>query len=135
MMELGGIGTMTVVSLVSLASGRATSDTQEVMAHSLRGIPLGGIKHIVAAILGFSLVAQMIFGVILAWRLGASGKVPSGAMGVSHGLFLVASALNNAGFAPWTDSVTGFNHDPVVLGSLTVLILVGGLGFPVWAVL
>ncbi|EFN92334.1 cation transport protein [Mobiluncus mulieris FB024-16] len=135
LMELGGIGTMTVVSLVSLALGRATSDTREVAAHSLRGIPLGGIKHTVAAILGFSLVAQMIFGVILAWRLGASGKVPGGAMGVFHGFFLAASAFNNAGFAPWTDSVTGFNHDPVVLGSLAVLILVGGLGFPVWAVL
>lgn len=52
-----------------------------------------------------------------------------------HGFFLAASAFNNAGFAPWTGSATGSNHDPVVLGSLAVLILVGGLGSPVWAML
>lgn len=135
LMELGGIGTMTVVSLVSLALRRATSDTREVAAHSLGGVPLGGVKRTVAAILGFSLVVQVFFGVILALRLTVSGKALDVGTAVFHGFFLAASAFNNAGFAPWADSVSCFNHDPVVLGSLAILILVGGLGFPVWAVL
>src|SRR3546814_1541237 len=38
-----------------------------------------------------------------------------------------------AGFALFADNMIGFRSDPVVLGTIALLIIVGGLGFPVWA--
>lgn len=135
LMELGGIGTMTVVSLVSLSLRHPTSDTREVAAQSLGGLPLGGMRRTVLSILLFSLGTQVIFGIILSLRLAFSPESGAWPLHVAHGFFLSISAFNNAGFAPWIDSVSGFSHDPVVLISLSLLIIIGGLGFPVWAVL
>lgn len=132
--ELGGIGTMTVVSLVGLSLRKVTSDTREIASQSLGGAPLGGVKRTVMAIIGFAAAVQVVFATILCLRLGLSGRA-SWPKSLFYGLFLSDSAFNNAGFTPWLNSVSAFDHDPVVLMSLAALIIIGGLGFPVWAIL
>jgi len=55
--------------------------------------------------------------------------VRSAYLGVFHSI----SAFNNAGFALFSDSLIGFQRDPFVLLVISVAIVVGGLGLPVWS--
>jgi len=50
-----------------------------------------------------------------------------------YGVFHAVSAFCNAGFALQSDSLEGFADSPLVLGTVAVLIVLGGLGFAVVA--
>lgn len=135
LIELGGIGTMTIVSLVALNLRGASSETRELASTSLGGAPVGSVKRTVRNIIWFSLALQLVFALILSLHLGLSGITKNPREAIFHGLFLTGSAFNNAGFALNGDSLMSFRNDPIVLLSLALLIIVGGIGFPVWSVL
>ena len=51
--------------------------------------------------------------------------------GTAYAAFLSVSAFNNSGFALWSDSLSRFVGDPVINIAITVLVIVGGIGFTV----
>lgn len=46
-----------------------------------------------------------------------------------YALFHSVSAFNNAGFALWSDSLSGFFADPIVVLTIIALFVTGGLGY------
>ncbi|MFB6263500.1 MAG: TrkH family potassium uptake protein, partial [Bradymonadaceae bacterium] len=50
-----------------------------------------------------------------------------------NGVFHAVSAFCNAGFALQSDSIVMFQHDPLILGVVGFLIVLGGIGFVVMA--
>jgi Trk-type K+ transport system membrane component len=50
-----------------------------------------------------------------------------------YGVFHSVTAFNNAGFALFQDNFMSFSDDWVILGALSVAIIAGGLGLPVWS--
>ena len=46
-------------------------------------------------------------------------------------MFHAVSAFNNAGFSSYSDSVMGFQADPVFLGPIMIAVIITALGFPV----
>ena len=47
-----------------------------------------------------------------------------------HGLFHSVSAFNNAGFSSFSDSVMGYQTDPVILGPIALSVVLTALGSP-----
>lgn len=75
-------------------------------------------KFITIAFLSQIIVAIIIYPYILE----VEKDVPRA---ILYSIFHVISALNNAGFSPYDDSLVRFNNNPVVLLSLAYLILLG----------
>ena len=52
-------------------------------------------------------------------------------MGLWHAVFHSISAFNNAGFALYSDSLSGYVNDPIINLTIPALFILGGLGFVV----
>lgn len=135
LIQLGGFGIATSSTLLLvLAIGRRTALRDRLLAAESTGTTnLGSIVQVLRRIALFTIAAQAIgAGILFAGRL-AAGADPAASAWWS--LFHAASALNNAGMDLIGDfrSVTGFSEDPLVLGTLGGLIVVGGLGYAILA--
>lgn len=135
MIELGGLGFMSAASLVIFVFRKRVGLKQRmVMAQALSQTDMDGIVRLQKTVLTGSLVIQLMGAVILALRLGPSF---GWRRGIRWGIFHSISAFCNAGFdifgalEPGT-SLMLFQDDPVVLLTISILIILGGLGFFVW---
>lgn len=132
MIELGGLGFMSVASLVVFALRRKVGLKQRlVMAQALSLDEMDGVVALQKWVLGGSLSIQAVAALILFARF-----VPMFGAGKAawYGVFHAVSAFCNAGFDVfgYGDSIVRFNNDPVVCVTLMALVVVGGLGFFVW---
>ena len=135
MIELGGLGFMSVASLVVFALRRKVGLKQRmVMAQALSLNEMEGVVRLQKWVLLGSLSIQLTGAVILFLRFFPEYGLQRG---LYWGVFHAISAFCNAGFdvvgsvAPG-DSMILFNDDPVVCITLMALIVIGGLGFFVW---
>ena len=136
MIQLGGLGFITLITLVSLALHRRISLTQRLtMASALNLDGLAGVVRVVRHALTGTFLLEGVGAVVLCTRF-----IPR--FGPGKGLWMAVfhsvSAFCNAGFdlmgeysGPFS-SLAAFSADPVVLLTLMVLIVLGGLGFFVW---
>lgn len=135
LIQLGGLGLMTVITLVSFAAGKRLSlYDRKVLMQSAGNTTLNGVGGLIRRIVPFTFVIELTGAALLATRF-----VP--ALGWGRGLyasvFHAISAFCNAGFdlmgmrEPFS-SMTAFVADPVVNLTLCALIVIGGLGFLVW---
>ena len=135
LIELGGLGFMSVASLVVFVLRRKVGLKQRmVMAQALSLNEMEGVVRLQKWVLIGSLSIQFVGALILFLRFLPEYGVRTAAW---WGVFHAVSAFCNAGFdifgsvAPGA-SVGVFNHDPVVCVTLMALIVVAGLGFFVW---
>ena len=136
MIQLGGLGFMTVITLISLAGHRRIGLSQRlIMVSTLNLNDLDGVVRVVRhALMGtafFELSGAVLLSVRMIPRFGL-------VEGLWHALFHSVSAFCNAGFdlqgmdtGPFS-SLSGFADDPVVLLTTSALVIIGGLGFFVW---
>jgi len=136
MIQLGGLGFMTVITLISLAVHRHIGLSERlVMVSTLNLNDMDGVVRVVRrALMGAALfegAGTVLLSVRMVPRYGLG-------RGLWHALFHAVSAFCNAGFdlqgadsGPFS-SLTAFRSDPVVLLTTAVLIVVGGLGFFLW---
>ncbi|WP_063934666.1 TrkH family potassium uptake protein [Archangium violaceum] len=125
--QLGGIGLITLTTLVIGAVGRRLSLRSEVIV----GAPIDyaqrqNVTNLAWAVTRFTLLAETLgaFALWLVWlpRFGASEAA-------WHAVFHSVSAFCNAGFSTFSDSLIGMADQPLVLLIISVLIILGGLGF------
>lgn len=135
MIELGGLGFMSVASLVVFALRRKVGLKQRmIMAQALSLDEMEGVVRLQKWVIFGSLGIQLVGAGILFLRfLPQFGFRRSLWWGVFHAV----SAFCNAGFdivgsVTPGGSVILFNDDPVVCVTLMALIVIGGLGFFVW---
>ena len=135
LIEIGGLGFMSAATLVVFILRKRIGLKQRmVMAQALSLNDMEGVVRIQKTVLIGSLSIEAIGTLILTARFWPEyGFVTALKWGVFHSV----SAFCNAGFdilgslGPG-QSMTPFQSDPVVLLTLCVLIVVGGLGFLVW---
>ena len=134
--QIGGLGVMTVMALVSMLLGpRIGLRQRTLLQESVASLHIGGIVRLVRrAMIGTALV-EGLGAVLLAFRFVPSLGWPRG---LGYSLFHSISAFCNAGFdlmgtisGPYT-SLESFVSDPLVNLTVIALILVGGIGFFVW---
>ncbi len=135
LIEVGGLGFMSAASVVVFMLRKKVSLRQRmVMAQALSVSDMDGIVRLQKWVLGGSLLIQATGALLLFFRfLPAYGPTTAAKWGVFHSI----SAFCNAGFDIFGQftpgqSVAPFQSDPVVLITLMVLIVLGGLGFFVW---
>ena len=134
--QIGGLGVMTVMALVSMLLGQRIGLRQRtLLQESVASLHIGGIVRLVRrAMIGTALV-EGLGAVLLAFSFVPSLGWPRG---LGYSLFHSISAFCNAGFdlmgtisGPYT-SLESFVSDPLVNLTVIALILVGGIGFFVW---
>lgn len=124
--QLGGLGIMTLSTAALGALGRRLSVRHEEAVAGLfsgehRGLLFVALRRTIAVTFAIELAGA----IVLAIAFWADGD--SFGMGLWRAVFTAVSAFCNAGFALQTDSLIGFQSSPVVLNTVAVLIIAGGL--------
>ena len=135
LIELGGLGFMSMASLVILLLRKKVGLRQRMMmAQALSLDDMQSVWKLQKWVLGGSLLIQLTGAGVLFLRF-----LPDYGVGTAlkWGVFHSVSAFCNAGFDLFGQlqpgaSLMPFQNDPVVLLTLSALIAVGGLGFFVW---
>ena len=135
MIQLGGLGFMTVITSVSFALRRRIGLSERlIMVSTLNLNDMDGVVRMVRHALLGTLIVEGTGAVLLTAcflpQFGLAG-------GLWRGIFHAVSAFCNAGFdllgsnGAFT-SLVSYNGHPVVLLTILSLIVIGGLGFFVW---
>ena len=131
LIQVGGLGFMVFATMIMVALGRKISIRGRMLIReSMNGASLSDLGRLTWLYLLLSIAIETVGTVLLSIRL-----VPL--LGWKHGiwmaLFHAVSAFCNAGFDLFGNyaSLTAFSGDPLVLLTVAVLIILGGLGFAV----
>lgn len=135
MIQIGGLGVITMALLLSLITGKKIGLNQRsTMKESISAPNVGGIVRMTGFIIKVTVIIE-ITGAIIMMPVFCSEL---GVKGVWYAFFHSISCFCNAGFDLMGykenfSSVTSFYDNPVINIVLMVLIVVGGLGFLVWS--
>ncbi|MCS5616846.1 MAG: hypothetical protein NZ658_02500, partial [Pirellulales bacterium] len=129
LMQLGGLGIMTITTLAAFQiGGQATLRQRAGIADHL-GIKSGrDLRWVAGAVLLTVAVAEFLGFVLMCWATWRTGR-PTEV--IWRSLFHSVSAFCNAGFALNDDSMGRFAGDLPVNLVICSLVIVGGIGFPV----
>lgn len=132
LIQIGGLGFMTFVTLIIFFfRGHVGLFDKKIFMQSAGIANLGSV---------FTLFRQILLGTLIFESLGALllsfAFVPEygAAKGIYYAIFHSVSAFCNAGFdILGAESLSAYSGDPLVVITITALILIGGLGFIVWS--
>lgn len=131
LIQVGGFGIMSLATLLGLlASDRLGLRNRLNAAAEVKSLGLADARKVLLSVARTSLLFEAAGAAVLAVRFAASYDEPPG-RAVWLGVFHAVSAFNNAGFALFSDNMIGFATDPVISLTLCVLVVAGGVGFPV----
>ena len=130
LIQLGGIGIITVTTFLTLRLGGKENMRQKAVIASTLGGGDHALRDVLRTVLWFVLGAEGVGFAILAARNLLGNDAPW-AESLWEAFFHAISAFCNAGFALHDDSLVRYQSDPVVNVTIMALIVLGGLGFPV----
>ena len=132
LIQIGGFGIMTIGSVLAIVASDRVGLKQRMLAQAEIGaVDLGDLKRLLLAIAKITLAVEGTLAVILTvqfWRRGYEDDLVSSAYSA---LFHSVSAFNNAGISLYSDGLTSFVGDPVVVFGMSAAFIIGGLGFPI----
>jgi trk system potassium uptake protein TrkH len=127
--QIGGLGYMTTTTFLILLIGRKFDLRQKIAIQQALDRPgMSGSTQIIRSIIATTLIFE-ITGIFLL----LPAFVPD--YGWDKGLWLAifhsVNAWNNAGFSLFKDSLIGYQSSPLVVFTVTGLIIFGGIGYQV----
>ena len=129
--QIGGFGIMTAATLFGLMAGRGFGLRDRMATQVERSrLDTGDAASVLKLVFAITVSIEAVVALILAIRFLSAYEMPI-AQAIWHGVFHSVSAFNNAGFSSFSDSVMGFDSDPVILGPIMLSVIVTALGFPV----
>jgi trk system potassium uptake protein TrkH len=142
-LQVGGIGVLTLASILGLIVSRklglrqrliAASDTNPSRIHAgpvseSQAVRLGEIGGLLATVALSALIIELFLTALIVPRLLLAGLDPWAA--TWKGFYFAASAFTNTGFVPTEEGVAPFATDPWFLSVIGVGVFLGSLGFPV----
>ncbi|WAB84770.1 TrkH family potassium uptake protein [Microcella daejeonensis] len=142
-MQVGGIGVLTMASILGLIVARrmglrakllAASDTNPSRVHAgpvseSQAVRLGEIGTLLATVAMSAIIIELVITALIVPRLLLEGFDPWTA--VWQGFYLALSAFTNTGFVPFDGGIARFESDPWMLGVLSIAVFLGAIGFPV----
>lgn len=137
LMQAGGFGIMASSTLLLLlVVRRGTRLRDRVRVQETEGTPtLADAGTVVRRVALFTIVTEGIGAAVLAFAFIAQGAGPDPLGGAWWGIFHAVAAFNNAGFDLTGDfrSLAAFADDWLVLPTIGILIVLGGLGYAIVA--
>lgn len=127
---IGGLGVMTLASILGFAVSRHLGLTQRMLtASETRSEGLGQVGSLLRAVIGTSLIAELILFLVFLPRFLSIEE--NGLEAAWHSLFMAISVFNNAGFVIMRDGLAPFASDWWMLFPIALGTVVGAIGFPV----
>jgi trk system potassium uptake protein TrkH len=145
--EIGGVGALTLASILGLVISRKLGLRAKLMVASdsnplriQRGpiaegqaVRLGEIGGLLATVAISTLVIEAVIALVLLPRILLGGVALPDAIWQS--IYFAAMAFTNTGFVPIATGLAPYSHDVWFLGVLMLGVLLGSIGFPVIYVL
>lgn len=135
LIQVGGMGVVTVAVMIAVISGRKISLMQRsTMSEAISAPQVGGIVRMTEFILKTALGVEMIGALVM---LPVFCRDFGILKGIWYAMFHSISAFCNAGFdlmgvkEPFS-SLTGYSSEPVINLTIMALIVTGGIGFFTW---
>ncbi|WP_394296674.1 TrkH family potassium uptake protein [Nocardiopsis baichengensis] len=131
LIQIGGIGIMTLASVLGVVViHRFGLRMQLSVQAETRALQVGDVRGVVGRIVLASLLCEAAVAAVLVPRFWLEhGMAPH--LALYRGVFHSVSSFNNAGLSLFTDSLTRFAADPLVVLPAALGTVLGGLGFPV----
>lgn len=131
---VGGLGILTLASILGLAVSRRLNLSQRIIAASETKAPqLNEVGALLRAVIVTSLVIELSVALVLFPRFLLLGDSVGNA--AWHAWFYAVSAFNNAGFVLDRQGLTQHAGDLWITCPIALAVFVGSLGFPVVLVL
>lgn len=129
LIQLGGIGIITVTTLLTFDNRKSGSMRQQLaITEALGSRPTDDARWVVRTVVLSVLAIEFSGWLLLLLRNLAEMPAADAAW---HALFHSISAFCNAGFGLHDDSLMGYQADVTVNLTVSGLIILGGIGFPV----
>lgn len=134
LIQIGGLGFVTIITFFNVAAGRKLGfRTLANASDGLTESTFQGGRRIFISIMKYSMIFEGIGAVLLSLAFCRE----YGGYGVFMGVFTSVTAFCNAGFdlcgiGGAYSSLTRYASDPLVIMTIALLIILGGLGFIVW---
>jgi len=135
LIQVGGMGVVTVAIAISVFSGKQISLKQRsTMQEAISAHKVGGIVRLTGFIIKMTIIFELLGAVIMAPTFCKEFGVLKG---IWYAVFHSISAFCNAGFdlmgakTPYS-SLTFFVDNPVINFAIMSLIVIGGIGFMTW---
>lgn len=131
LIETGGLGFMSIATFAAILFGKKiTLRERLVMQESMNTFNIQGLVKMVKYVVGFTLLFQLIGALAFATQFIPEHGI---AKGIFFSVFHSVSAFCNAGFDlnGNFNSVVAYSGNWVVLLTISILIIIGGLGFAV----
>lgn len=125
LIQLGGLGIMTITTVALHAMGRRLSLRQERLLTTLTDTDHQDLLALLITIVRFTFIAEGLGALILAGLFYAAGDQAWPA--VWRGIFTAVSAFCNAGFALQSNNLISYQNNPLILHAVAALIVFGGL--------
>ena len=132
LIQAGGLGIMSLTAAFAMLLGRGIGVRESSLLREVFQLPLWAevgkqLRFIVLMTLSVEAV-----GTVLLYR-GLAGVIPDHSERLFHALFHAVSAFCNAGFSTFDDSLVSLADNTLVIGTISALLILGGLGFTVVA--
>ncbi|QAB19306.1 TrkH family potassium uptake protein [Leucobacter muris] len=141
-LQIGGIGVLTLASILGLTVTRRLGLRQRLLAagdtnpmrmgrdvSESQAVGLGEIGGLLVAVAASLVVIEVALTALITPRLMAAGYDFWHALW--NGFYLAASAFTNTGFVPLPGGLEPFNTDLYLLSVLAIGVFLGAIGFPV----
>lgn len=125
LIQLGGLGIMSLTTVALHAMGRRLSLRHERLMASLADTSPRDLMRSLGTILKFTFIMEGLGAVFLSLAFHFSGDQTGQA--IWRGVFTAISAFCNAGFALQSESLIPYQSNPFVLHTVAALIVFGGI--------
>ncbi|MCD6246653.1 hypothetical protein J7J58_07145 [candidate division WOR-3 bacterium] len=129
LIQIGGIGYMSIITLFAMLVGRKMTLQEEMMIKtSYNHVSLDDIGRFALSVLKWTVVFESVGAIIMFWRFMTKYHY-SILRSFEKSIFHSVSAFCNAGFSLFSTSLVNFYSDFFIVGTIALLIILGGLGF------
>ena len=135
LIQIGGLGLITLVTFFTVAMGRKLGfKSMSLAQESINAQSMVNLSQLLRMVVVVSLCIEGIGAIIMCFSFVPRFGL---AQGIYTSIFLAVSAFCNAGFdilghEGAYSSLIHYTDDPIVIGTISLLIIIGGLGFVVW---
>ena len=128
LIQIGGLGIMTLSSSMMVLIGKSFGMKDRIIRQDLLGVSsLEDIMAMINDIIRYTLIIELWGAVILTFAFIYDGF--DFTTSLYYGFFHSISAFCNAGFALFDNSLESYATNPLVHGTISALVILGGLGF------
>ncbi|NIH71329.1 TrkH family potassium uptake protein [Auritidibacter ignavus] len=132
--QVGGIGVMTMVGMLAMAVSERIGLSSRLLSMQATGSSsIGTTRRLILTVLVTTFAIETVLAAVLIPRF--IDYTDDGLTGIWYGIFYAISAFCNAGFSLHPMGLTAYAHDPWIILTVCLGVIIGSLGAPTLLVL